>query len=332
MLAGEYEGGLARPIMRGYLLKRLLTILPILIGVSLVIFFLTTLIPGDVVDVLLESEVSPELAARLRATLGLDKPFLVRYWGWASGLAQGDFGLSIINGRPVLSQILEMYGPSLELAIIATVIGVLVGIPLGVLSATRQFRLTDDFLRLASVIGFSLPAFWVGTLFLLLISLYLPGFPILNFVPFSKDPVLNLKIMMVPGVTLGIAMVALIMRMTRSCVLEVIRAQFVTTARSKGLNERIVLFKHVLRNALIPVVTLVGLRFGYLIGGLVIVEEVFGIPGLGRLVIYSISKRDYPLVLGVVFFIALSFLVINLLVDIFYAVIDPRISYGKKTE
>jgi peptide/nickel transport system permease protein len=332
MLAGEYEGGLARPIMRGYLLKRLLTILPILIGVSLVIFFLTTLIPGDVVDVLLESEVSPELAARLRATLGLDKPFLVRYWGWASGLAQGDFGLSIINGRPVLSQILEMYGPSLELAIIATVIGVLVGIPLGVLSATRQFRLTDDFLRLASVIGFSLPAFWVGTLFLLLISLYLPGFPILNFVPFSKDPVLNLKIMMVPGVTLGIAMVALIMRMTRSCVLEVIRAQFVTTARSKGLNERMVLFKHVLRNALIPVVTLVGLRFGYLIGGLVIVEEVFGIPGLGRLVIYSISKRDYPLVLGVVFFIALSFLVINLLVDIFYAVIDPRISYGKKTE
>jgi peptide/nickel transport system permease protein len=318
--------------MRGYLLKRLLTILPILIGVSLVIFFLTTLIPGDVVDVLLESEVSPELAARLRATLGLDKPFLVRYWGWASGLAQGDFGLSIINGRPVLSQILEMYGPSLELAIIATVIGVLVGIPLGVLSATRQFRLTDDFLRLASVIGFSLPAFWVGTLFLLLISLYLPGFPILNFVPFSKDPVLNLKIMMVPGVTLGIAMVALIMRMTRSCVLEVIRAQFVTTARSKGLNERIVLFKHVLRNALIPVVTLVGLRFGYLIGGLVIVEEVFGIPGLGRLVIYSISKRDYPLVLGVVFFIALSFLVINLLVDILYAVIDPRISYGKKTE
>jgi peptide/nickel transport system permease protein len=318
--------------MGGYLLKRLLTIIPILIGVSLVIFFLTTLIPGDVVDVLLESEVPPELAARLRATLGLDKPFAVRYWGWASGLAQGDFGLSIINGRPVLSQILEMYGPSLELAIIATVIGVFVGIPLGVLSATRQFHLTDDFLRLASVIGFSLPAFWVGTLFLLLISLYLPGFPILKFVPFSKDPVLNLKIMMVPGVTLGIAMVALIMRMTRSCVLEVIRAQFVTTARSKGLSERMVLFKHVLRNALIPVVTLVGLRFGYLIGGLVIVEEVFGIPGLGRLVIYSISKRDYPLVLGVVFFIALSFLVINLLVDILYAVIDPRISYGKKAE
>lgn len=318
--------------MGGYFLKRLLAMIPILIGVTLVIFFLTALIPGDVVDVLLESQFQPELAARLRATLGLDKPFVVRYWNWASGLVHGDFGLSLINGRPVLSQILEMYGPSLELAMIATVVGVLIGIPLGVLSATQQFRLTDDFLRLTSVIGFSLPSFWIGTLFLLLLSLYFPGFPILKFVPFSQDPLLNLKIMMIPGMTLGIAMVALIMRMTRSCVLEVIRAQFVTTARSKGLNERMVLFKHVLRNALIPVVTLVGLRFGYLIGGLVIVEEVFGIPGLGRLVIYSISKRDYPLVLGVVFFIALSFLTVNLLVDFLYAVIDPRISYGKKAE
>jgi peptide/nickel transport system permease protein len=318
--------------MGEYLLKRLLTMVPILVGVTLVIFFLTTLIPGDVVDVLLESTVQPELAARLRGTLGLDKPFVVRYWNWVSGLVQGDFGLSVINGRPVLSQILEMYGPSLELAIIATVVGVLIGIPLGVLSATRQFHLTDDLLRLTSVIGFSLPSFWIGTLFLLILSLYFPGFPILKFVPFSQDPALNLKIMMVPGMTLGIAMVALVIRMTRSCVLEVIRAQFVTTARSKGLNERAVLFKHVLRNALIPVVTLVGLRFGYLIGGLVIVEEVFGIPGLGRLVIYSISKRDYPLVLGVVFFIALSFLIVNLLVDILYAVIDPRISYEKKRD
>ncbi len=318
--------------MGAYLFKRLLAAIPILLGVTLVIFFLTNLIPGDVVDLLLESEVQPEVAARLRQTLALDRPFFVRYWNWVSGLAIGDFGFSIINGQPVLSQILNMYGPSLELAVIATLVGVLVGIPLGVLSATQQFHLADDFLRLGSVIGFSLPSFWIGTLFLLIISLYFPGFPILEYVPFSKDPVLNLKIMSLPGVTLGIAMVALIMRMTRSSVLEVIRSQFVTTARSKGLNERIVLFKHVLRNALIPVVTLVGLRFGYLIGGLVIVEEVFGIPGLGRLVIYSISKRDYPLVLGVVFFIALSFLVINLLVDILYAVIDPRISYEKKAE
>ena len=318
--------------MGAYLFKRLLAAIPILLGVTLVIFFLTNLIPGDVVDLLLESEVQPEVAARLRQTLALDKPFFVRYWNWVSGLAVGDFGFSIINGQPVLSQILDMYGPSLELAVIATLVGVLIGIPLGVLSATQQFHLTDDFLRLSSVIGFSLPSFWIGTLVLLIISLYFPGFPILEYVPLSKDPVLNLKIMSLPGVTLGIAMVALVMRMTRSSVLEVIRAQFVTTARSKGLNERIVLFKHVLRNALIPVVTLVGLRFGYLIGGLVIVEEVFGIPGLGRLVIYSISKRDYPLVLGVVFFIALSFLVINLLVDILYAVIDPRISYEKKAE
>ncbi len=316
--------------MMAYIAKRLLTVIPILIGVTVVVFFLTTLIPGDVVDILLESQGTPEVAARLRATLGLDQPFWLRYWNWASGLVIGDFGFSLINGQPVLGQILEKFPPSLELAVLATLIGILIGIPLGVWSATRQFHLTDDLLRLGSLIGFSLPSFWIGTLFLLMISLWFPGFPILKYVPFSQDPVLNLKIMSLPGITLGIAMSALIIRMTRSCVLEVIRQQYVTTARSKGLPERVVLFKHILRNALIPVVTLVGLRFGYLIGGLVIVEEVFGIPGLGRLVIYSISKRDFPLVLGVVFFIALSFLLINLLVDILYAVIDPRISYEKK--
>jgi peptide/nickel transport system permease protein len=318
--------------MFSYIAKRLLTIIPILIGVTFVIFFLTTLIPGDVVDILLETQVQPEVAVRLRQTLGLDQPFLLRYWHWASGLARGDFGFSVTNGLPVLGQIVDKYPPSLELAVFATLIGLLAGIPLGVLSARKQFRLTDDVLRLSSLIGFSLPSFWIGTLFLLMVSLWFPGFPILEYVPFTQDPMRNLVIMSLPSATLGIAMMALIMRMTRSSVLEVIRQQFVVTARAKGLAERIVLFKHILRNALIPVVTLVGLRFGYLIGGVVIVEEVFGIPGLGRLVIYSISKRDFPLVLGVVFFIALSFLMINLLVDVLYAVIDPRISYGKKAE
>lgn len=317
--------------MIAYIIRRLLTIIPILLGVTFVVFFLTTLIPGDVVDIMLDIEVEPQVAARLREMIGLDQPFLVRYGRWLSGLVRGDFGLSLINGQPVLSQILVKFPPTLELAVLATVIGVAIGIPFGVISAVRQFHFTDDFLRLTSLIGFSLPSFWIGTLLLLMVSLWFPGFPILEYVPFSNDPGLNLKIMSLPAITLGIAMAAIVMRMTRACVLEVIRQQFVVTARSKGLYERVVLFKHVLRNAMIPVVTLVGLRFGYLIGGLVIVEEVFGIPGLGRLVIYSISKRDFPLVLGVVFFIALSFMLINLLVDILYAVIDPRISYRKKT-
>ncbi|MBW2147764.1 MAG: ABC transporter permease [Deltaproteobacteria bacterium] len=316
--------------MVSYIIKRLLTVTPILFGVTVVVFFLTTLIPGDVVDIMLDIEVEPEVAARLRQTIGLDQPFVVRYWNWLSKLVQGDFGFSIINGRPVLSQIIEKYPPTLELAVLATIIGILIGIPFGVLSAIRQFHLTDDFLRLSSLIGFSLPSFWIGTMFLLMVSLWFPGFPILEYVPFSKDPILNLKIMSLPAITLGIAMAALIMRMTRACVLEVVRQQFVVTARSKGLTEHVILFKHVLRNAMIPVLTLVGLRFGFLIGGLVIVEEVFAIPGLGRLVIYSISKRDFPLILGVVFFIALSFMLINLMVDVLYAVIDPRISYGKK--
>lgn len=313
-----------------YIIKRLLTIMPILLGVSFIVFFLTTLIPGDVVDILLDTEFEPRVAARLRQTIGLDQPFVVRYWNWVSRLVQGDFGLSIVNGRPVFTQIVEKLPPTLELAVLATILGVVIGIPFGVFSATQQFHFTDDFLRLTSLIGFSMPSFWIGTLFLLMISLFLPGFPILAYVPFSENPVLNLKIMSLPAITLGISMSAIVMRMTRACVLEVIRQQFVVTARSKGLNNRSVLFKHVLRNAMIPVVTLVGLRFGHLIGGLVILEEVFGIPGLGRMVIFSISKRDFPLVLGVVFFIAMSFMLVNLAVDVLYAVIDPRISYKKK--
>lgn len=316
--------------MGAYIVRRLLIVIPLLLGVTIITFFLTALIPGDVVDVLLAIDVDPEVASRLRQTIGLDQPFFVRYWHWFVGLLHGDLGFSILNGRPVLSMILEKLFPTFELAFLATVIGVVIGIPFGVFSAIRQFHFTDDFLRLLSLIGFSLPSFWVGTLLILMVSLWFPGFPILKYVPFSEDPLLNLQIMSLPAVTLGIAMSAMIVRMTRACVLDVLRQQYVVTARSKGLSSRVVLFKHVLRNAMLPVITLVGLRFGFLIGGLVIVEEVFAIPGLGRLVIYSISNRDFPLVLGVVLFIALSFMLINLLVDILYAVIDPRISYGEK--
>ena len=316
--------------MIAYLIKRLLAVIPILLAVTLVTFFLTTLIPGDVVNILLGTEAEPSIAARLREMIGLDQPFWLRYLKWLSRLVQGDFGVSIINGRPVVSQILETLPPTIELAVLATFLGVAIGIPLGVLSATRQFHFTDNFLRVIGLVGFSLPTFWVGTLFLLIVSLWFKGvIPILNYVPFSKNPIMNLKIMSLPTIALGVSMAAMIMRMSRACVLEVIRQQFVVTARSKGLSERVILFKHVLRNAMLPVVTLVGLRFGFLIGGLVILEEVFGIPGLGRLVIYSISKRDFPLVLGVIFFIALSFALINLTVDIFYSIIDPRITYGK---
>ena len=313
-----------------YIIRRLLTITPILLGVTVVVLFLTTLIPGDVVDILLDIDAEPEVAARLRSIMGLDRPFVVRYWNWVSGLATGDFGLSVVNGRPVTTQIFEKHPPTLELAVLSTLLAILIGIPVGVVSATHQFHFTDDILRFASLIGFSLPRFWVGTLFLLAVSLWFPGFPILEYVPLSVDPARNLMIMSLPVITLGISLAAINVRMTRACVLEAIRQQYVVTARAKGLNERTILFKHVLRNAMIPVVTLVGLRFGYLIGGLVIMEEVFGIPGLGRLVIYSISKRDFPLVIGVVFFIALSFMLINLLVDILYGVIDPRISYQTK--
>lgn len=316
--------------MGAYIVRRLLIVIPLLLGVTIITFFLTALIPGDVVDVLLAIDVDPEVASRLRQTIGLDQPFFVRYWHWFVGLLHGDLGFSILNGRPVLSMILEKLFPTFELAFLTTVIGVVIGIPFGVFSAIRQFHFTDDFLRLLSLIGFSLPSFWVGTLLILMVSLWFPGFPILKYVPFSEDPLLNLQIMSLPAVTLGIAMSAMIVRMTRACVLDVLRQQYVVTARSKGLSSRVVLFKHVLRNAMLPVITLVGLRFGFLIGGLVIVEEVFAIPGLGRLVIYSISNRDFPLVLGVVLFIALSFMLINLLVDILYAVIDPRISYGEK--
>jgi peptide/nickel transport system permease protein len=304
-----------------------LILIPLVIGVTFIVFFLTALIPGDVVDVLMEQEYDPETAMRLREILGLDQPFFVRYWRWISRLAQGDLGVSKLHGFPHSSEIIEKYPPTLELALLSTVIGVLIGIPFGVLSATKQFHVTDDFLRLSSLIGFSVPSFWIATMSLLVVSVYFPGFPILTYVPFSEDPIRNLTIMSLPALTLGIHMSAVFVRMTRACVLEVIRQQFVVTARSKGVGEGKVLFKHVLRNAMIPVVTLAGLRFGHLIGGLVITEEIFGIPGLGRLVISSISTRDWTLLLGLIVFISLGFMLINLLVDILYAFIDPRISY-----
>jgi peptide/nickel transport system permease protein len=307
-------------------------IILIMFGVSIITFSLTSFIPGDVVDILLDMEYDPEVAAHLRESIGLDKPFWVRYSKWIFGVLQGDLGLSVVNGRPIFTMIIEKYPPTLEIAFFSTLLGLIVGIPLGVYSGIKQFKVADDVIRFSSLIGFSLPSFWIGTLMLLFLSLYVPEFPILRYIPFKENPLLHFQIIMLPSITLGVAMSALIIRMTRACVLDQIRQDYVINARARGLSESVILFKHVLRNAILPVITLVGIRFGYLIGGLVIIEEVFGIPGLGRMVIFSIYKRDYPLVLGLVLFFSLSFTFINLIVDLLYAWIDPRISYGNKSD
>ena len=314
-----------------YLLRRLIASIPILIGVSILIFLAIRLVPGDAVTATLGTEagmLSPEQRESLRSYYGLDRPIVEQYFYWVGQALQGNLGLSIRQGKPVLDLIVDRFPLTLELAILAVSIALVVGIPLGLISAIRHNTLLDLVARLFALVGLSMPSFLVGTLIIFVLSV---GFHILpnsgDYVSFTQDPSRNLQQLFFPAITLGFAFSASVMRMTRSSMLEVLSEDYVRTARSKGLHESRVIIRHALGNALIPVVTLIGIEMGYLLGGTFIVEQLFALPGLGRLLVNAISQREYALVQGVVLFIALNFVIINLIVDVIYSVIDPRISY-----
>ena len=314
-----------------YLLRRLIASIPILIGVSILIFLAIRLVPGDAVTATLGTEagmLSPEQRESLRSYYGLDRPIVEQYFYWVGQALQGNLGLSIRQGKPVLDLIVDRFPLTLELAILAVSIALAVGIPLGLISAIRHNTLLDLVARLFALVGLSMPSFLVGTLIIFVLSV---GFHILpnsgDYVSFTQDPSRNLQQLFFPAITLGFAFSASVMRMTRSSMLEVLSEDYVRTARSKGLHESRVIIRHALGNALIPVVTLIGIEMGYLLGGTFIVEQLFALPGLGRLLVNAISQREYALVQGVVLFIALNFVIINLIVDVIYSVIDPRISY-----
>jgi|SRR5215217_792042 len=315
-----------------YVVQRLLTFPLILLGVSVLVFVAIRLVPGDAITAMLGTEaglLTPDQRAALAAYFGIDQPIWSQYLRWLTGLFQGNFGISSIYGKPVLQVIIERFPLTLQLALMSMVIALSVGVPLGVFAATRNERPSDLIVRILAMLGQSTPSFVIGVLIIYVLSVYFGMVPAMGtFTAITVDPLASFGQLIFPAVTLGFAFAASVTRISRSAMLDVLSEDYIRTARSKGASPLAVVWWHALPNALIPVVTLAGVEFGYLLGGAVIVEQIFALPGLGRLVLDAITQRDYALVQGTVLFIALNFLVVNLLVDLAYAVLDPRIRIG----
>ena len=313
--------------MTQYLVRRVLAIIPVLFGISILVFLLVHLIPGDVAQILLGTQATDQQIETLRRTFGLDRPLPVQYVDWLSHIVRGDFGVSFRTNRPVLPDLVQRFGVTLQLTLTSMLIALLVAIPLGVISAANRGRTSDSVARVVALLGLSIPNFWLGTLLILFVSLVLHWLPPVGFVSLLDNPWLGFQTLILPALALGTAVAAFIMRMVRSSLLEVLRQDYVRTAYAKGLQDRTVLYRHALKNAFIPVLTVIGVQIGYLLGGAVIVESIFSLPGMGRFLLDSISNRDYSIVQGGVLFIALIFCLVNLSVDLVYAWIDPRIRY-----
>ncbi|MGQ9622030.1 MAG: ABC transporter permease [Candidatus Caldatribacteriaceae bacterium] len=334
--------------MGRYVLKRLVLILPVLLGVSIVVFLVVRLTPGDPAKVMAGEHASPEFIEAVRVRWGLDRPLYVQYFIWLRSVLQGDFGTSIATHTPVLEELLQRFPATLELSLFAMIFAVLAGMTAGIISAVRQHSIFDYLAMTGALIGVSMPIFWLGLMLMFFFGLYLDLLPISG----RLDPEISLRTitglylidalitrngrafwnalshLVLPGVALGTIPMALIARMTRSSMLEVIRQDFIRTERAKGLPERRVIYRHALRNALIPIVTVIGMEFGLLLGGAILTETIFAWPGLGRYTVDAVYARDYPAIQGSVLFIAFIFVVVNLITDILYAFINPRIRYG----
>lgn len=311
--------------MLPFLWRRIIILIPTFLGITLIVFITMKLIPGDPIIALLQDSYTEELAQELRVKLGLDKPLPVQYAIWLRDLLSGNWGKSIISKEPVLFEIGRRLPVTIELLVLALFFTLLISIPIGVLSAVKRNTITDYSLMSMAMLGISLPEFFLGALLLLLFSLKLQWLPATGFVPFWDDPVANLRHLLLPALTLGLTRSALVTRLVRNSMLEVIRQDYIDTARAKGLKEFLVINKHALKNALIPTVTVVGLQIGYLIGGAIIVESLFALPGIGSFGIDAILQRDYPMVQAFTVVAASGFIISNLLVDIVYTYLDPRI-------
>lgn len=313
--------------MVAYILRRLLMLVPVLLGVSIAVFASIRFIPGDPAVIQLGQAATPAAIAQVRESLHLDDPIVVQYGVWLGNLLRGDLGKSIETGRPVRTEIWERMPITLELLLIAVAVSLLLAIPIGVLAAVRANSPADYLARVLAIFGLSIPGFWIGQMMIVLPSLLWNHSPPFGYRPFFDDPWTNIQQFYLPGIALGIGSAAILIRLTRSSLLEVLRADYVRTAWSKGLRERSVVTHHAIKNALIPLVTVVGLQIGALLGGTVIMESVFALPGMGRLSLDSITRRDYPVVQGVVLLLATGYVLINLAVDLLYGWLDPRIHY-----
>lgn len=313
--------------MTTYILQRCVALIPILFGVSVLVFILMRLAPGDPVRTMLGMEVSQAEIDQVREAYGLNQPLPIQYLGWLSRAVRGDFGISIVTKQRVGEIMLEKLPATLELAIAALCVSLIIAIPSGIVMATHRNSAADWVGTFAALFGVSMPNFWLGITLILILAVWLRLLPPSGYVPIWVDPSRNLQLLIMPAITLGTAMAAVVARLTRSTMLEVLRDDYIRTARAKGLAERIVIYGHALRNAMLPIVTVVGLEIGRLLGGAVITETIFAWPGIGKLAVDAIFSRDFPIVQGVVVMSGVVFVLANLAVDISYAWLDPRIRY-----
>jgi peptide/nickel transport system permease protein len=313
-----------------YLIKRFLLMLPTLFGVALVTFLLIRVIPGDVVELRYSGDrgaVSQEILDRERARIGLDQPVWKQFLTWIAGVVRLDFGTSMWTGAPIWEEIKLRFTLSLQLAIMATIVAVLLAIPLGVLSALKQDTWIDYGVRIFSIAGLAMPSFWLGIVLILLMLVVFKWLPPMVYTPFWTNPVQNLAQLIWPALAVGYRYSAVATRMTRSAMLEVLREDYIRTARAKGLMQKLILSRHALKNAMLPVLTVIALEFAFLIGGLVVTEQVFNLNGIGLLFVQAVAHRDYTLLQALIMLVAGAFIVVNFVMDVAYAWLDPRIRY-----
>ena len=316
--------------MLRYIVHRLLLMIPTLAGVAVLVFLLLRMMPGDIVELKLLAEgggVDEATIAMERARLGLDKSLWLQFWDWMKGLATGDLGISMWTGRPVVDEIASRLELSLQVALMATVLATLIAIPLGTISAIFKDTWIDQTIRLFAIAGLAVPSFWLGMIIILTLLLTFNWIPPLTYVPIYVDPWHNLSQLIWPALAVGYRYSAVATRMTRSTILEVMQEDYIRTARAKGLRERMVVARHAMRNAMLPVITVIGLEFAFLIGGLVVTEQVFNLNGLGKLFVETVTRGDFTMVQALVMLIAAFFIFVNFVVDLLYAAFDPRVRY-----
>jgi peptide/nickel transport system permease protein len=316
--------------MLRYIVHRILLMIPTLLGVAILVFFLLRIMPGDIVEVMLLGEggaVPQHVIEAERVRLGLDQPIYVQFFKWMAGVVQGDFGYSMWTGKPVAYEIGIRFELSLQVALMATVLAVLIALPLGTLSAIFKDTWIDYTVRVISIAGLAIPSFWLGMIIILLLLTFFSWHPPLTFTPLLENPAANLSQLIWPALAVGYRYSAVSTRMTRSSILEVLQEDYIRTARAKGVLERLVVSRHAMRNAMLPVVTVIGLEFAFLIGGLVVTEQVFNLNGIGKLFVEATARGDYTMVQALVLLVATFFIVVNFLIDLMYAALDPRIRY-----
>jgi peptide/nickel transport system permease protein len=315
--------------MRKYIVRRLLSIIPVLWLVSVIVFALIHLVPGDPVLVILGSNAEPEQIELMRKRLGLDQNIVVQYWDWAIALLRGDLGISIISGQPVAKLIWERMPVTISVAAAALLLSLTISLPTGIISALRHNTNTDYIFMALVILAVSVPSFWLALLLMMLFSVQLKLLPMMGWVSIFDEFWKGIPYLILPATSLAFILAAIVARMTRSSMLEVLREDYIVTALAKGTPKRFIVFKHALKNAFAPVLTIIGFQVGYLLGGTVVIEDIYSIPGVGRLIFSAITNRDYPVVQGCILMVTVIYVLVNAAVDVAYAYFDPRVSYDK---